>query len=240
MFHIKLVAVNVCWTGSCLKTMAFIGRWDCYWHCCNTAISRSKDSSVNTVTRLRTRKPENEGSIKGRGRKYAFPYRFQIHSRTHPPSYSVSRRTGVLSQGVKWPVVNLTSHHHLMESLRMSGVIPLLPNMSTWRSAKVSIGLCWPIQWILAAFMKLWSAHCLWIQQMLFSIWSHFFVLFSVRFSKGDYLFWCMYDTEVKRYKYCHLKLLLWTEDHGSKVFGCNSTGKQNRVGLLSNLPTWK
>jgi hypothetical protein len=137
-------------------------------------IYTSRGSSVNTMNRLRPRKSENESLLYGRGRKF-FPHRVQPDSRNHPPSNSVTRPTGLLSQGVKRPVVNLTSHHHLIARSRIRGAIPLLPHMSTWCSAKLSIGLSWTIQWIFSAFMKLWSAHCLCIQQILFRIWSHLF-----------------------------------------------------------------
>ena len=55
----------------------------------------------------------------------------QTGSEAHPASYSM--RTGVPSRAVKRWGLKLTIHLRLVQILRMSGSIPLVPYMPSWR-----------------------------------------------------------------------------------------------------------
>jgi len=61
-----------------------------------------------------------------------FPFHYiQTGSGGHTTSYTM----GTGSLAVKQPGHELTAHLHIMLSLRMCGVIPQLPNTSSWHGA---------------------------------------------------------------------------------------------------------
>jgi len=60
-------------------------------------------------------------------------------SEAHPASYSIGTRAA--SRGLSGRGVELTINLHLVPRLRMSGAIPLLPYMPSWRGqGKVTSG----------------------------------------------------------------------------------------------------
>jgi hypothetical protein len=78
-------------------------------------------------------------------REFVFSKTVQIGCMTHPVSYSIA--IGVLSRGYNGRDVMLTSHFHLVQRLRISGAIPLLPLYAfmawTRTTLPVPTAKCW-------------------------------------------------------------------------------------------------
>jgi len=87
-------------------------------------------SSVSVVTRLRARNPRNHSLIPGRCMRLFFYKNYQTPSRAHPVSYSKGRH-GSLSDDKTAGAWGQPLH--IVPRLRMSGVMPWLPHMFSWR-----------------------------------------------------------------------------------------------------------
>ena len=111
-----------------------------------------RGSSVSVVTRLRARNPRNHSLIPEENKRFFFYKNFQTPCRAHPVSYSMGihgsfsddKTAGAWSQPL-----------HTIPRIRMSGAMPLIPHMLSWRWwGKFDI-------YILKYLILAWSVRCL-------------------------------------------------------------------------------
>jgi hypothetical protein len=109
-------------------------------------MAKSRDRPIGIVRRPWIGQPRNRGSIFKTPKKFLYSPK-RPNSLWGPPSPFFNGYQGRFPQGSSNQRVKLTVHFHLLSRLRMSGAIPQLPRIRSWRVPFMRMNM-WRFVWL--------------------------------------------------------------------------------------------